>query len=190
MNGVRVNDKLENFHATLISELDKIAPERLVPISTKQVINIAWMTPGLNRCSKKRLDLYKKSLNGKEVDIIKYRQIRDLLKKVKRARHFSYFNDKCIEFKNNSKKLWEMVNNIIGKTNDKCNIISKLKIDGIECNNSSLIVNKLANHFGSIGKSCANKIPKSVTSIESYLNIIKTNKKSLYLQLVTMIEST
>ena len=75
------------------------------------------------------------------MDVFKYSQYRDLLKKVKRARHFSYFNDKCKEFRNNSKKLWEMVDNIIGKTHDKHNVISKLKVDGIECNNSLLIFN-------------------------------------------------
>ena len=57
-----VNDNFERFHSTILSELDKIAPEKLVSVSTKQVINVAWMTPGLKKCSKQQLHLYKKSL--------------------------------------------------------------------------------------------------------------------------------
>ena len=83
-----------------------------------------------------------------------------------------------------------MVNNIIGKINDKRNVISKLKIDDIKCNNSILIANKLTHHFGTIGKINATQIQNSVMNIETYLNKIKVNKKSLFLQPVTLCELT
>ena len=56
------NDMLEVFHGKLITALDHIAPEKLIPVSTNQVINIAWITPGIIKSSKKQLSLYKKSL--------------------------------------------------------------------------------------------------------------------------------
>ena len=180
MYGKSVNAIMETLHDTIVSELDKVAPEQLVHVSTKQVINVAWMMPGLKRCSTKQLQLYKKSLLGNETDVNKYRQYRDLLRKIKRARIFSYFNENSMEFRNNSKKLWEMINNKFGKTHDKRNVISKLKIDGIENYNSVQIVNKSADHFGGIWRSYANKIIKSGKSIDSYLNKIVKNEKSIF----------
>ena len=48
-------DSMSAFHEQLIAELDRVAPERNINVSTNQVLNIAWMTPGLLKCSKKQL---------------------------------------------------------------------------------------------------------------------------------------
>ena len=77
------NDMLEVFHGKLITALDQIVPEKLIPDSTNQVINIAWMTSGIIKSSKKQLYLYKKSLHGTAVDIVRYKEYRDCLKRIK-----------------------------------------------------------------------------------------------------------
>ena len=70
-----------------------------MPISTNQVINIAWMTPGIIKSSKKQLNLYKKTLCGTIADMIKYKDYRACLQKIKRNRKVTYYNEKCNEFK-------------------------------------------------------------------------------------------
>ena len=81
-----------------------------------------------------------------------------------------------------------MINNIVGKTHDKRCVIRKLKIGDIESSNSTVIVNKFAQHFGSIGRTFASNIPDSNVSIDTYLNKIKPNEKSLFLHLVNACE--
>ena len=51
-----------------------------------------------------------------------------MLKRVKRRRKTAFFVEKCNEFRNNSKKLWSMINNIIRKKSDKRCVINRLLI--------------------------------------------------------------
>ena len=114
--GKSTNVCMTLVHSKIIAEMDIVAPEH--PCS------VAWMTPGIAKCSSKQLKLYKKYLtSGNETDRLKYKEYRDVLKGIKRRRKTSYFVDKCTEFRNNSKKLWNMINRIIGKTPNKTSII-------------------------------------------------------------------
>ena len=123
--GKNAENSMIAFHEQLISELDNVTPERMIHVSTNQVLNTAWMTPGLLKCSKKQLSLYKIWLkSNKPEDLQKYRCYREVLKRKKHRRKLMFFIEKCNEFKNNSKKLWSMINNIIGKSNDKQCVIS------------------------------------------------------------------
>ena len=42
-----------------------------------------------------------------------------------------YYRNKCIECKTNTKKLWNVINTIIGKTNKKSHTIDSIKVDNI-----------------------------------------------------------
>ena len=51
----------------------------------------------------------------------------------------------CTDFKSNTKKLWTIINEVSGKTNDKSCLIDSLKINNImECNGKK-ISNALVN---------------------------------------------
>ena len=112
---INVNMSTEVFHTNLLDILDKVAPEKVIPVSTHQVINMSWMTPGILTCSGKQLHLYKKSLSGSNAYAFYYERYCDVLHKLKRHQKVTYYNEKCHEFKNNSKWLWTMINNIIGE---------------------------------------------------------------------------
>ena len=92
-----------------------------------------------------------------------------------------FYLKKCVEFKNHSKKLWQMINTVTGKCKDKRNTISKITIDQIEISNSAAIGNHLAGYFANIGKNYANKISKSNISIDEYIAKIKQSQSSLFL---------
>ena len=177
------------FHDKLLSIIDEVAPEKVVNVSTKQVISLAWMTPGIIRSSKKQLQLYKKSLTSvNESDKIKYKDYRNALNKAKRYSKISYYVQKCNEFRNDSKKLWSMINNVVGKSNNKNCVIEKLSVNNIESTNAEIIVNKLAQHFANIGKCYADKIQKSNTDIDDYISRIPRNVKSVFIRPVTESE--
>ena len=104
-----------------------------------------------------------------------------MLTKLKRITKISYYQTKCHEYKNNTKKLWNLVNSCIGKCNDKSTIIDCLKIGNLEICDSRRIANEFGHYFSKIGNDYAEKIKPSKTSITDYLKVIPRNAKSLYL---------
>ena len=83
-----------------------------------------------------------------------------------------YHCNKCYEYRKDTKKLWKVINEIIGKNSDKSGAIDYLKIDGIKEYSAKQISNSLANYFSNVGRQFAGKIPKSRTSIDLYLKEI------------------
>ena len=189
LEGKNTTESLDHLYDVLGPILDKEAPEKLVRVSTSQVISLAWMTPGLLRSSKRQLLLYKKSLTSRNnVDVLKYKNYRNILTKLKRACKMSYYVQKCNEFRNDSKKLWGMINNIVGKANDKKGVIEKLSVNNIETSNAEIIVNHFGQHFASVGKRFASEITTSKNSTKYYLSKISRNTKSMFLTPVTQTE--
>ena len=88
---------------------------------------------------------------------------------LKRQTHIQYCNDKCIEYKNNTCKLWRIINSIMGKLNDKTSCIDHIK-NIIVSYNPSDICYMFAEHFALIGKNLAQNIPhqkRSYRTIET-----------------------
>ena len=94
----------------------------------------------------------------------------------------NYYKNKCVELKNNSKKLWNMINKISGKNKDKTSIIDYIKVDNIKYYDSSGITNNLCKYFANIGENLSSKIPKPRKPINEYLTKIERNEKSLFLR--------
>ena len=76
-----------------------------------------------------------------------YRSYRNTVTVLKRKCKILYYQEKCVEFKLNSKALWKIINKISGKENDKSNIITCIREGGIGHNNSKDIANIFNNHF-------------------------------------------
>ena len=91
-----------------------------------------------------------------------------------------YCTVKCVlSFKSNTKKLWKIINEVSGKTNDKPCLIDSLKINNIlECNGKK-ISNAFGKYFSSVGEKFANNIPRSQKGIDIYLDAIRQNNSIL-----------
>ena len=103
------------------------------------------------------------------------------LNKIKRAAKLSYYQQKCIDYKQNTKKLWGLINKINKKTVDKSTLITKIKKDNIIYQSGSDVSNILVKHFATIGKTYAEKIKRPLTALKEYLNKIPINRNSMYL---------
>ena len=170
------------WHSTLTSTIDDIAPEKVKTLNYKKSRKEPWITPGVIKCILKQKRLYKSAIKqSTELNWIKYREYKKTLDKLKRHCKISYHVNKCIEFKQNTKKLWSFINRLIGKNNDKTSIIDALIIDGKMDSDAKNITNKLCNHFSTIGESFSNQIPDNIPLTNSYINKIPTNPESLYL---------
>ena len=185
-----VDKQFEMFHNTILDSLNKHCPIRNRQVSAAKIHREPWLTSGLIISINKQRKLYQNSIrfDAKETDIIKYKNYRNLLTKLKRTTKIIYYQSKCQEYKNNIKKIWNLVNSCIGKTNDKSTIIDHLKIDNLEIRDSKQIANEFGHYFSKIGKIYVDKIKPSKTNISDYLKVIPRNAKSLYLTPTTNSE--
>ena len=122
------NEAFDKFHTKLISTIDKIAPERYIRIN-KRRIKTEWMTQGISISSKKLLKLYRKIKS--EEDLAKYKLFKKILVSTKRKAKTSFYMSKINDFKNDSRKMWCLLNKIIGKSNDKTVNIEKLEVGNL-----------------------------------------------------------
>ena len=75
---------------------------------------------------------------------------------IKRYRKLYYYYYQ--EFKRNMTKLWQLINNLINRTNDKSAIIEAIKIDNLLVNDPKKIANHFGEYFSTVGEKYANKI--------------------------------
>ena len=120
-----VDTQFENGpHSTILDSLDKYCPIRTQQVRVAKIRKEPWLTSGLIISINKQRKLYQNSIrhDAKETDIIKYKNYRNLLTKLKRITKIGYYQSKCHEYKNNIRKLWNLVNSCIGKVNDKSTV--------------------------------------------------------------------
>ena len=138
-----------------------------------------WLTHGLAMSIANCKKLYKRSLfkNVTENDMMNYKNYRNCLNKLKRIVKVSYYQNLCVSLKNNTKKLWEIINHTVGKNVNKSCILEKLKIGNVVYDLPNNIANELASYFTSVGLKYAKAIAPSDVRVTEYLNKIKRNKK-------------
>ena len=174
------------FHKKLVETIETEIPEKTKTINYKRTIRDPWLTTSLLKCLKRQHHLYQQTLRKKDTELIeKYRNYRKTLKKIIRYCKSQYYLDRCMEFKNNSKKLWAMINKVISKSNHKSDSIDKIKVGSTYKTDPKSITTSFCNHFANVGKNYANKISRSNKKIENYLRNIEINKHSLFLTPVT-----
>ena len=86
------------------------------------------------------------------------------------------------------RKLWNLINSCIGKTNDKTTIIYHICIESIEIFDSKRISNEFGKYFSTIGNEYSNRIKPPNKCIGSYLNVIPKNTDSIFLAPTTSVE--
>ena len=117
LNGT-TNANFDRFSQIISDELEKVAPKRVVNISAKRKYTEPWMTKGLEKSSNKKLKLYKVILkpDHTEQDVMKYKAHRNIYNTLKRSAKITYYQEKCKSYKQNTKKLWGLINETIRKT--------------------------------------------------------------------------
>ena len=190
LNNNDVDTDFNLFHDILNNTLNKLAPERQITLNKKQTKHSPWIIPGLIKSFTKQRKYYRDALKhkGNQQYWDRYKSYKTILDKSKNFLKTTFYKNKCLEFKQNSKKLWKMINSITNKTNDKTTLIDSLKIDNIEYYDSSSISNNLCKYFATVGENLSAKIPKPKKTIASYLSKIQRNNNSLFLTPTSPLE--
>ena len=178
------------FHDLLTNNIDSVAPyESYVP--RKQMYRKEpWLPVSLLKSIKRHKYLYTKSLRvcSNTENHLKYKHYRNTLTKLKQHCKLDYYHSKCVEFRTNTTALWNVINKITNRSNNKTSIIDHLEDGGISYNNPKDIANIFSTHFSTVGKNNANSIKNSVKNIREYLSAITKNTKSMFWQPATIPE--
>ena len=185
-----VDSQFDEFHKKLLDEIDHFLPERTRNINPRSIRREPWVSQGLLISIKQCKRLYRKHLKNRSNEQVhtKYKRYNAELKRTKRAAMKHHYNSKCTEHRDNTKKLWHTINQVIKKTNNKTDVIEALKIDNVQITDGSLIVNEFGKYYSNVGKNLAQGMPKPRRTVESYLNEVKSNQNSIFLNLVTNLE--
>ena len=184
-NANNLNEKTNLVMQTLSNEIDDFLPTTTRRIQHRKLRREAWISNGLMKSMNKCRRLYRNQLKGSAKDREKYKEYNDILRKVKRHAKKQYYIDKCTEYKSNTKKLWQTINKISGKTNDKSCIISYIKDGNTTITDPTGISNHFGSYFSNVGKRFADKIPPASKPITDYLNMISMNKQSIFFEPTT-----
>jgi hypothetical protein len=113
---------------------------------------------------------------------VHYVRYRNCYNKLKHFAKTTYYLQLFDEFKNNSKQTWKVLNNLIGKQNDKTFVPIKLKHNDELISNPQDIANHFCDYFTNVGPGLAAKIPQHINRYSHYLTKSQSrNPKTLFL---------
>ena len=99
-----------------------------------------------------------------------------------------YYRNMCLEFRQNSTKLWKLINSISGKLQNKHDLIECLTVDNIRYESRSEIVNQFAKHLSSVGEKYASHIGPPKKNCNKYLGCIPSSNFNIFLDTTTPVE--
>ena len=189
LSSLNANDGFNTFHSTLITIIDKIAPETEIRLSKSKMPRDPWITKGMLQSIQKQKKLYLEQVSD-TTKMNKYKAYRNQLQKILRNAKVTYFREKCKEYKQDSCKLWKLIHSILNKTSHKGECIKAINKEGVPRYDPTTITSELCKHFSSIGETFANKIPPPSKNISEYLKIIPQNDHSIFLNPTNETEIT
>ena len=175
------SENFDQFHSAVMNSMDTIAPLKKVRIAWKWKFTEPWMDKSIEKASNKCKQLHKISIdtNASEEDKVKYTKYRDVYNKLKRNSRMEYYSDKCLAYKNNIKKLWELMNSITEKTKHSGSIILYIMMNGVKIFNRDKIANHFRDFYSKLGSNLAKNIQQGMHSIDHYILKIPRIIKSL-----------
>ena len=189
LNKTDVNIAFRELQTTIENCLDIVAPLKHCIIPEHKIWKAPWITKGLSNSMNKCNTLYKTYLksNSTNRDEEKYKKYRNNLTKIKRNARVKYYTQQCYTLKSNMSKLWQLINDVIKKTNDKTGVIDYITIDNIKYYDTNIVSNRFASFYSKLGENLTKSI-KSKHSTSYYLKKISTNSKTLFLYDITSSE--
>jgi hypothetical protein len=177
-----VDKAYDTFENKLLNIINTIAPERIQVINKKHVLQEPWMTIGLLTSSNKMNKLYKESIGKDKNDNIytKYIEYRNKFKTLKRNAKQNYYKSKILEYKQEGKHMWKIMNELIGKSKNKLDCIDYVNVNGIKNYNKKQIADCFGSFFSNIGPGLAEKISKPTTDFKDYHNVYSQNTVFLH----------
>jgi exonuclease III len=128
-----------------------------------------WMTPWLEDACNRKNNLFhafvKKPTTANKTTYIKMKKFVD--KHIKKAKS-KYYNKYFEQYKDNSKKQWNMINILLNRNTKKSGVSSLKDSNGNLINTPSAIADKFNEYFSNIALNLKSKISPNVTTPDSF----------------------
>ena len=154
--------------------LDKYVPKKLIKLRLCDKFREPWMSVKYKRFNLKSRKLCQRArVSGTLADTIKYRTYHNTLTRLKMYEKQVHYEHVFKKVQKNSKLLWNILNGIIKKSNDKSGI-TELFYDNQTLNEPEKICNAFNSHFSSAGEQTRNTINMNGPRREptSYMTIV------------------
>jgi len=143
-----------------------------------------WSTHDFVLSSREKTKLFRiKSSHPTEENIARYQEHNRTHNRLKRHLKTTYYTGQIENNKHDMKKMWVILNNLIGKQNDKSSFPDSFIIDGKTESNPTHIASGFNKFFSEIGIQTANGVPVSNSNFQHYMGNPQPN--SMYLEPVT-----
>ena len=159
-----------------LSIVDKHAPLRRMRV---RVRSSPWITSELKKRMHNRNILKIKAMKSKDpFDWMQFKKQRNLVNNEIRLAKQSYNQNSFNEYKVNSRKTWQTINELTSRKSGKESITS-LKVHGVLITNPTMLSNEFNNHFATIISKLASNI--STSDIDNYLKYLTNTDKQFQL---------
>ena len=162
------HDNYDRLHEIITSAVQKHLPIKNVKYNKYKHRKSNWISFGILRSIKYRDNLYKrlKSMGPTSSDYLEYkasltsynRILKQNIRLAKKHYHQSCFH----RFKNDIKKTWDSINDIVNRTSEKQNLPNSFNINGEEISEPRRIADEFNEYFINLGPNLAEKINPSL----------------------------
>jgi len=168
---LNIDEANESLISTLHTTMDLFAPEKTFRITHKNILREPWMTSGLLKSSKIKAKMYRDSIDKPKNSEShqKFVTYRNAFNKLKKACKQNYYTDQLSQFKNDTRKTWNILREVIGKRNDACTISETFNINNVMIEDPKIISDHFCKYFSEIGPKFANQIPTPDKPYNEYL---------------------
>lgn len=162
--------------------LNTHCPIKTSKVSKRQTPKKPWVTPGLIKSIFTKDKLYKQYITKPSPENkLKYTKFRNILNSLLRTSKKNHFSSQLNLHKNNMKKTWQTLNNILGRNKTDKPPSHFTDDDDNEIKDPVKIATKFNDFFTNIGPSLASKIPPPKFSLLDQIKSSNAPLNSLFL---------
>jgi hypothetical protein len=122
------------------------------------------MTAGLLISRTHKYDLHKKLIIEPQLYLERYRNYRNLYNTLIRLSKKLYYDSKFVQYSNNPKKIWSLLNDLTGNKKSSTNrVIPHIVADGKNISPPPEIANTFNSFFVKAGQNISDSVPPSYT---------------------------
>jgi len=156
------------FHEIIAQAYNKAFPLKQSKPCYKN--RLPWLSQGLKTSIKNKHKLHTTYLrNPTETNKKDYKNFKNKLNHVLRITHRKHIQDELLACKNNMRKSWQLIKEIINKNRKITHKLPKITINGHLCDDPKMIAEGFNNFFTHIGPILDGKIPVNNTSPLSFI---------------------
>lgn len=182
------DEAYNKFNDKLTKLLDIHCPLKTKCTSKRSTPKKPWITKGLIKSIKTKDKLYRmyisKPTPGNKLKYTKYRNYLNLLLRLSKKSHIT---NNIETNKNNTRKMWQTLNNLLGRNKNSKFPDFFTNSDGHKISNNNDIAEKFNSFFTNIGSTLAAKIPDPPSDFKPPLALFN-NQHSLFLTPTSCIE--